>query len=326
MSAWQIETTESTADCYDAAVAEWESRHLEFNRFAAVHMKEPELEIIVLTGSDRRDILEAWDELKSFLATIRGVTVVGVFSSSELIPEDLPADMVVVLGGDGSILRGCRQLGHRQLPIIGVNLGRLGFLTDLSPAEFRKGLPALKRGHYSIVEHLMYQCSHHTPDGSVTTDLGLNEVTVTAAGSLKMLNISLRIDEEDITTFTCDGLIISTPVGSTAHNLSAGGPILRQELQVFAITPICPHTLTVRPIVESAERTFRLSVKDAPPGVMVVMDGQISRALSTDDHIEVRRAEPTLKLIRLPGHSYYGTLHRKLGWQGQLDYRDRRGH
>ncbi len=289
-------------------------------------MKEPELQIIVLTGSDRADILVAWDELREFLAAVRGVTIVGVFSSSEPIPVDLVADMVVVLGGDGSILRGCRQLGQRQLPIIGVNLGRLGFLTDLSPAEFRKGLPALKRGHYGIVEHLMYQCSHHKADGTVITDLGLNEVTVTAAGSLKMLNISLRIDEEEITTFTCDGLIITTPVGSTAHNLSAGGPILRQELQVFAITPICPHTLTVRPIVESADRTFRLSVKDAPPGVMVVMDGQISRPLAGEDHIEVRRAQPTLKLIRLPGHSYYGTLHRKLGWQGQLDYRDRRGH
>ena len=289
-------------------------------------MKEPELQIIVLTGSDRADILVAWDELREFLAAVRGVTIVGVFSSSEPIPVDLVADMVVVLGGDGSILRGCRQLGQRQLPIIGVNLGRLGFLTDLSPAEFRKGLPALKRGHYGIVEHLMYQCSHHKADGTVITDLGLNEVTVTAAGSLKMLNISLRIDEEEITTFTCDGLIITTPVGSTAHNLSAGGPILRQELQVFAITPICPHTLTVRPIVESADRTFRLSVKDAPPGVMVVMDGQISRPLAGQDHIEVRRAQPTLKLIRLPGHSYYGTLHRKLGWQGQLDYRDRRGH
>jgi NAD+ kinase len=288
-------------------------------------MKDSDLQIIVLTGGDRPDILAAWKELQAYLATVRGVTVVGVFSSSEPIPEDLQADMVVVLGGDGSILRGCRQLGQRQLPIIGVNLGRLGFLAELSPAEFRKGLPSLKRGHYDIVEHLMYQCSHYRADGTVITDLGLNEVMVNCAGSLKMLNIRLRIDDEEITTFTGDGLIISTPVGSTAHNLSAGGPILRQELQVFVITPICPHTLTVRPIVESASRTFRLSVRDTPPGVMVVIDGQISRQLADEEHIEVRRAEPTLKLIRLPGHSYYGTLHRKLGWQGNLDYRDRRG-
>lgn len=288
-------------------------------------MKDPDLKIVVLTGSDRPDILSAWTDLQSFLSSVKGVEVVGAFSSSEPIPEDLPADMVVVLGGDGSILRGCRQLGQRQLPIIGVNLGRLGFLTDLSPAEFRKGLPQLKRGQYSTVEHLMFRCSHYQSDGTVKTDLGLNEVTITSAGSLKMLDIILRIDEEDVTTFSCDGLIISTPVGSTAHNLSAGGPILRQELKVFVITPICPHTLTVRPIVDSADRVFRLSVKDAPAGVMVVIDGQIHRPLAGTDHVEVRRAEQTLKLIRLPGHSYYGTLHRKLGWQGQLDYRERRG-
>jgi len=288
-------------------------------------MKEPDLKIVVLTGSDRPDILAAWQDLQSFLSGVRGVSVVGAFSSSEPIPEDLQADMVVVLGGDGSILRGCRQLGQRQLPILGVNLGRLGFLTDLSPAEFRKGLPQLKRGHYSIVEHLMFRCTHYLSDGMATTDLGLNEVTITSAGSLKMLDISLRIDNEDVTTFSCDGLIISTPVGSTAHNLSAGGPILRQELKVFVITPICPHTLTVRPIVDSADRTFRLSVKDAPPGVMVVIDGQIHRPLKGSDYVEICRAEQTLKLIRLPGHSYYGTLHRKLGWQGQLDYRERRG-
>jgi NAD+ kinase len=288
-------------------------------------MKESHLKIVVLTGSDRPDILAAWNDLQSFLSSVRGVSVVGAFSSSESIPEDLDADMVVVLGGDGSILRGCRQLGQRQLPILGVNLGRLGFLTDLSPAEFRKGLPQLKRGQYSIVEHLMFRCTHYQSDGTTDTDLGLNEVTITSAGSLKMLDISLRIDDEDVTTFSCDGLIISTPVGSTAHNLSAGGPILRQELKVFVITPICPHTLTVRPIVDSADRTFRLSVKDAPHGVMVVIDGQIHRPLRGGDYVEVGRAEQTLKLIRLPGHSYYGTLHRKLGWQGQLDYRERRG-
>ena len=293
-------------------------------------MKDPDVRIIVLTGSDRADILSAWNDLYTYLQGVRGVSVVGVFSANVQIPEDLEADMVVVLGGDGSILRGCRQLGQRQLPIIGVNLGRLGFLTDLSPAEFRKGLPSLKRGQYTIVEHLMYRVSHHQHDQesgekTVVSDLGLNEVMVTSAGSLKMLDISLRIDEEDITTFSCDGLIISTPVGSTAHNLSAGGPILRQELRAFVITPICPHTLTVRPIVDSSDRTFRLSVKDAPPGVMLVIDGQIRRPFLPQDYIEVRSAEQTLKLIRLPGHSYYGTLHRKLGWQGQVDYRERRG-
>ena len=111
-------------------------------------MKDPDLRIIVLTGGDRPEIQLAWDDLRAYLHTVRGVVLVGVFSSNESIPEDLAGDIVVVLGGDGSVLRGCRQLGRRQLPIIGVNLGRLGFLTDLSPSEFRKGLPGLKRGQF----------------------------------------------------------------------------------------------------------------------------------------------------------------------------------
>jgi len=288
-------------------------------------MKDPDLRLIVITGGDRPDIQAAWDDLRAYIETVRGVVVVGVISANVPIPEDLDADIVVVLGGDGSVLRGCRQLGRRQLPMIGVNLGRLGFLTDLSPAEFRKGLPALKRGQYQTVEHLMFECQHYQADGTVITDLGLNEVNVTAAGSMKMLSIHLKIDDVDVTTYSCDGLIISTPVGSTAHNLSAGGPILRQELQCFAITPICPHTLTVRPIVDSAERTFELSVRDAPGGVMLVIDGQINRPVDSADRILIRRAEQTFKLVRLAGHSFYGTLHRKLGWQGHLDYRERRG-
>jgi NAD+ kinase len=303
----------------------WRDLHFAGILIPRGQMKDPDLRLIVITGGDRPDIQAAWDDLRAYIETVRGVVVVGVISANVPIPEDLDADIVVVLGGDGSVLRGCRQLGRRQLPMIGVNLGRLGFLTDLSPAEFRKGLPALKRGQYQTVEHLMFECQHYQADGTVVTDLGLNEVNVTSAGSMKMLSIRLKIDDVEVTTYSCDGLIISTPVGSTAHNLSAGGPILRQELQCFAITPICPHTLTVRPIVDSAERTFELSVRDAPHGVMLVIDGQINRPVDAADRILIRRAEQTFKLVRLAGHSFYGTLHRKLGWQGHLDYRERRG-
>lgn len=284
-----------------------------------------DLRLIVLTGSDRCEVLEAWKQLLPCLENSSGIRVVGAYSRNQDIPSGSDADLVVVIGGDGSILRGCRQLGRRQLPIVGVNLGRLGFLTDLSPDEFRAGIDVLKSGDYHIVEHLMYECRHVAADGSVRTDLGLNEVTITSGGSLKMLDIHLAIDGEAVTTFSCDGLIVSTPVGSTAHNLSAGGPILRQDLDVFAITPICPHTLTVRPIVESADRTFEISVVDPPAGARVVMDGQVHREIGSGDLIRIGRADQTFKLVRLPGHSYYSTLHRKLGWHGQLDYRERRG-
>lgn len=287
-------------------------------------MSDPLLKLIVLTGSDRPEVLDTWAKLLPQLEASPGVEVVGAFSRGEEIGK-VDADLVVVLGGDGSILRGCRQLGAQQVPIVGINLGRLGFLADMAPEEFCDNLQKLKDGEYSVVEHLMFECQHHLPDGTVHTDLGLNEVTITAAGSLKMLDIHLEIDDESVTTFSCDGLIVSTPVGSTAHNLSAGGPILRQDLQAFSITPICPHTLTVRPIVDSAERTYALAVPDAPDGVMLVIDGQINRPLTSQDRIVVRRAAATFKLVRFPGHSYYGTLHRKLGWRGQLDYRERKG-
>ena len=288
-------------------------------------MTESALKVIVLTGSDRPEVLEAWKHLLPELERNSGIEVVGAFPRNKVIDERVNADIVVVLGGDGSILRGCRQLGAHQLPIIGINLGRLGFLADVSLEEFSDNLPKLISGEYDVVEHLMFECQHVTQDGTVYTDLGLNEATINSAGSLKILNINLEIDNETVTTFSCDGLIISTPVGSTAHNLSAGGPILRQDLQAFSITPICPHTLTVRPIVDSAERVYRFTVPESPEGVKLVIDGQISRPVSSNDLIIVKRATATFKLIHFPGHSYYKTLHRKLGWRGQLDYRERKG-
>lgn len=288
-------------------------------------MSHSPLKLIVLTGSDREEVLDAWDSLLPQLRATEGVELVGTYSRREEIDNDLIADVVVVIGGDGSILRGCRQLGTRQIPIVGINLGRLGFLADLTIDDFCSNLQKLRDGEYSVVEHLMFRCEHVQPDGTTFTDLGLNEVTVTSAGSLKMLDVNLEIDDEAVTTFSCDGLIISTPVGSTAHNLSAGGPILRQDLQAFSITPICPHTLTIRPIVDSAERTYCLTVPNSPNGTMLVIDGQISRPIQQGDRIVVKRARATFKLVRFPGHSYYNTLHRKLGWRGQLDYRDQTG-
>ena len=151
--------------------------------------------------------------------------------------------------------------------------------------------------------------------------MGLNETAILSAASLRMLGVRLSIDGEPVTTYSCDGLIVSTPVGSTAHSLSAGGPILRQDLQAFVITPIAPHTLTNRPLVDGADCVYTLTVPEVPEGVMLVIDGQVKLPLVEGDVVEVRRAPVTFKLARSPGHSYYDTLHRKLGWGGQPRYR-----
>ena len=211
-------------------------------------------------------------------------------------------------------------MGAEQFPILGVNLGRLGFLADLSPAECCTEFCKILRREYEIVEHLMFECLLERRGGPTRRFLGLNEVVVSNA-SLHMIDIHLAIDGEPVTTYSGDGLIISTPVGSTAHSMSAGGPILRQDLQAFVVTPICPHTLTVRPLVDRAECTYTLSVAELPDGVKLVIDGQENETLRSGDLITVKRAPVSFKLAKIAGHGFYSTLHRKLGWGGQPRYR-----
>lgn len=284
-------------------------------------MADDSLRLIVLARDQSPRVQNAWSELADFLSQQDRTEVVAAAVTDDLQLEGLDADLVVVLGGDGAILRACRQMGTHQLPILGVNLGRLGFLADLSPEEFREHFDRIRAGDYRVVEHLMFRCLIHHADGTVETHLGLNETAVLAAGSLQMLDVQLAIDDELVTTYSCDGLLVSTPVGSTGHNLSAGGPILRQELQAFVITPICPHTLTNRPLVDHADHIYKLTVPNSPDGAAVVIDGQIKQPLLPGDVVEVRKAPVTFKLAKVPGTSYYTTLHRKLGWGGQPKYR-----
>jgi NAD+ kinase len=204
--------------------------------------------------------------------------------------------------------------------MLGVNLGKLGFLAELSPAEFEETLPLVLRREYRVVHHLMFECRWLRSDGRVETFLGLNEASVQTGAALRILKIELHIENELVATYSCDGLIISTPVGSTAHSLAAGGPILRQDLQAFVVTPISPHTLTNRPLVDRADRVYRLALPEVPEGAMLVIDGQIKCPLSLGDRVEIRKADVTFQLARLPGHSYYDTLHRKLNWGGGPNY------
>ena len=285
-------------------------------------MPDSPLRLIVLAREQSPRVQNAWSELARFLEEQPGTDVVATEVAEDLSLDPIEADLVVVLGGDGAMLRACRQLGSRQLPILGVNLGRLGFLTDLSPEEFRANFPTIQARRYKVVEHLMFECVHRHGDGTSETYLGLNEVALLAGGSLKMIDVQLAIDGEAVTTYSADGLIVSTPVGSTGHSLSAGGPILHQELQAFVITPVCPHTLTNRPVIDHAERVYTLTSPDVPQGAELVIDGQIKRPLAADDVVEIRRAPVTFKLARIPGHSYYTSLYRKLGWGGQPRYQD----
>lgn len=231
----------------------------------------------------------------------------------------LTADLAIVLGGDGAILRAARQLGYHQIPVLGVNLGKLGFLADLTPDEVERHFPDILAGHYRITSHLMFVCEADSPEGPRDI-LGLNEVVVHTRGMGHATELELLVDGAPVTTFVGDGLMISTPVGSTGHSLSAGGPILSQELQAFTVTPICPHTLTYRPLVESADKHYTIRVC-RPEGAALTADGQSLGLLAEGQTVAVRKAPVAFQLVKVPGRTYYQTLRDKLRWGVPPNYR-----
>jgi len=247
-----------------------------------------------------------------------GPATVAAPPRSRDLPADLTADLAITIGGDGSILSAANRMGDRQMPVLGVNLGRLGFLAGISLENLPQALQAVLEGQYRLIDHLMFECRVWRDGKELHRRLGLNETAVLGGPPFSMLDIDLRVDGELVTTYSCDGLIVSTPVGSTAHSLSAGGPILRKDLLAFVILAINPHTLTVRPVVDTADRVFELTVRNPHATTSVVVDGRVLHALQDDDRVEVRRAQPTFQMIEVAGHGYYRTLREKLGWGGRM--------
>ncbi len=280
------------------------------------------MRVILLGSATRPRVLQEVERLRPQIERLARVVAVDFTSHIDL--GEVEADLVIVFGGDGSILRAAHQMGYRQLPVIAVNLGRLGFLADVSPVELPQVLEAYAEGRLKTVEHLMYECRVSRGQTVLARQLGLNEVVVHAGEPFGILDVNLYVDSELVTTYSCDGLIVSTPVGSTAHSLSSGGPILRKDLQAFVISPISPHTLSNRPVVDLADRVYELEVLRPNPGTSAVADGRVLCTLERADRVRVERAQPRFLLVSAPGHSYYRTLREKLGWGGRLRLDDSR--
>ncbi len=274
------------------------------------------MRVVVLGLAGRPNVARRIERLLPLIQ--QHATVVASDFTGQLDLSKIDADLAIVLGGDGSILRAAHQMGNRQLPVLAVNLGRLGFLADLSADEAIQLLPVLARGEVPVVEHLMFECGVFREGQRVHEDLGLNEVAVLTGPPFAIMDVVLYVDSEEVTTYSCDGLMIATPVGSTAHSLSAGGPILRKDLQAFVISPISPHTLTHRPVVDSADRIYELMVVNPRPETSVVVDGRVCCTLQPGDRVRVQRAEARFKVVSAAGHSYYRTLREKLGWSGRF--------
>ena len=278
------------------------------------------IKAILLGSGDRRP--KILSEIEKLRPLISGV--VDIVCEDFAYKEDIAtceADLAIVLGGDGSILRAAKQMGKGQIPVLGLNLGKLGFLADIHPDAVVEALQCVVAGEYKLVDHLMIRCQIFDGDKVIADEVGLNEVSVLGGPPFDIQKIDLYVDDELATSYYCDGLIVSTPIGSTAHNLSAGGPILRKNLQAFVISPISPHTLTVRPVVDTADRVYEILVSKPNDSTCAVLDGQVLSPLTVNNRLRIQKADYVFQMIQVAGNSYYRTLREKLGWSGQFNHK-----
>ncbi len=278
-------------------------------------MPLPPLSLWILGNGTKEEVKAESQRLGWALAAHPGVSLAGIDLAPDTDLSKLTADIALVLGGDGTVLHAARRMGDSPTPVLGINMGRLGFLTELTPDGFLERLDGLAGRHYTVDNLMTLSCTL-TPrnDGPSRTFRGLNDVVLRAAPAFHLLEIGLSIDGEGVITYRGDGLILATPVGSTAHSLSAGGPILPPDAHSFVVTPLCAHTLTQRPLVDSHHKVYELTPLVEGVATILVIDGQVQVPVEAGDRIVVRRGQSPFPMVRLPGHSFYRTLRDKLGW------------
>lgn len=233
--------------------------------------------------------------------------------------SDMPTDIecVIVLGGDGTLLQAAREMLDRHIPLLGINLGTLGFLTSAEKSELPGCLDSVLDDSCSIDERMMLRGSVYHGQEKIQTNIALNDVIITRAGFSRLVELKIYVNGELLSIYNADGIIVSTPTGSTGYSLSAGGPIIFPQTDVMVITPICPHSLQVRSLVVSGEDRIMIEIgrrrKTQKEEAMVTFDGRSAQELETGDRIEIYKAQETTQLIRLKGRSFYQVLQNKIG-------------
>ena len=222
-------------------------------------------------------------------------------------------EFAILLGGDGTLLAAARALGRAGVPVLGVNLGTLGFLTEIPLSELHEGLEAVIAGRARIEERVMLRCQIERAGKIVADHFALNEVVAGKNSVARLSSFDLYVDEGFVSTYKADGLIVSTPTGSTAYSLAAGGPILAPSVDAFVITPVSPHSLTHRPLVVRGDAEITLVVRTAKEDAFISFDGQLGVTAVEDDRILCRKAEHKFKLLRLDSE-YFEVLRNKLKW------------
>ena len=237
---------------------------------------------------------------------------IGATPMSEIDPEGI--DFLLSMGGDGTILELVHRYAHLDAAVVGINLGHLGFMADIPVSEIYPSLQDLLLGHYKITERLAIDGL--LPDG--TKNFAVNDFVVHRGKNSSLVEVAIHVGATYFNTYVADGIIVSTPNGSTAYSLAAGGPIITPDLNAVLITPISPHTISNRPMVLSGDEEIQIQYLSDYGPLEVSADGLANYALCTGEVLKLRRSEKTFRLVSLTRHDYYATLRTKLGWTGKL--------
>ena len=259
--------------------------------------------------------LAEWLERRQITAQLDPTSARSSQQSRAVPPEDgfSDCDLIVVLGGDGTLLSVARSLEH-DIPIMGVNMGRLGFLTEVNRTELYPVLGDVLAGEYALEERSMMDVGLQRSGAAEQSFRVLNDAVIGKSALARIIELTLKVDGHLVAHYRADGLIVSTPTGSTAYNLSAGGPIIDPALPLAVITPICPHTLSQRPIVLPAASRIEVTLDTPREEVFLTLDGQEGKSMKYGDIVCLERSEARVRLVRTSGRSFYDSLRGKLHW------------
>lgn len=266
--------------------------------------------------SDRKKDIhhETAEEIKRYLESHgKCARIVG---GSSQIQEDEQMDMVIVLGGDGYVIQAAKVLAGRDVPILGVNFGTLGFLTEVERPRIYQALEAVLEGHYEVERRMALRCRMQSGEGEAMERLAINELIIGKQDFGHMITAKVYVDDELLDSYVADGVLVSTPTGSTAYNLSAAGPVLAPGMEAMIITPICPHSLNKRSLVVSSQSKLRMEVGKTKltynDEATVLADGEVICTLQTGDEVWIEKAEETFGMVRLGDAGFFERMRSKL--------------
>ena len=259
--------------------------------------------------SERKAVVHIERRFCRFLSDVQQLAVEGCHVFDTL---DFDVDYVISMGGDGTFLKAASMVGPRCVPIVGINTGRLGYLADVSPTEMEKAIGMIYKGNFIVERHAVIEVE---AEGAALGNcrFALNDIAVLKQDNASMITIHARIDGENLVTYLADGLIVSTPTGSTAYSLSNGGPIIMPQTDVLCLTPVAPHSLNIRPIVVPATAEISLDIESRSHKFLVAIDGR-SEKLPETARLHIRKADYEVNIVKRRHHKYIATLREKMMW------------